>query len=186
MSSGPGDTAGDRSSPAPRESGVIIDRMTSAAVEGGPAEPSLGPSRGGDHVKPVAMPLRVLALVMATAPIGLAGWILWFVYTELPDEWAGLPRHWGDISVFLLVCLFIIALLYLASRLYAVARSGVEPRSEHEVMEAVASRAFIEAVERYDRQLEAQRLAAEEAGGGLNAAPHDSPTSATRPGSPRG
>ena len=46
--------------------------------------------------------------------------------------------------------------------------SGVEPDSEDRAIAAAESRAFLEAVERHDRLLEAQRLAAENADGDLN------------------
>jgi hypothetical protein len=55
-------------------------------------------------------------------------------------------------------------------RLWRVARSGVDPEPEREVVAAVESQAFLEALERHDRlRLEAQRVTAEEADGVVNA-----------------
>jgi hypothetical protein len=163
VSSGPGDSADDRSSATPREGEAIVDRMTSAVVEGGPAEPPLAPARGEDHVVHVAVPLRVVALVMAVGLVGFTGWIMWMTWTLFAEGVIGRIRIGG----------FLIAVpvlfLPLARRLWLAARRGVDPEPEGEVIDAVESRAFLETMERHDRLLEAQRLSAEEAGGDVRA-----------------
>lgn len=152
------------SSATPREGEIIVDRMTSPAVEGGPAEPPLAL----DHVAHVDVPLRVVALVMAVGLVSFAGWMLWMAWTLFVDGRTG--RIQKDLAVLAGSLLLALPLLLVpARRLWLVARRGVDPEPEGEVIDAVESRAFLEAVERHDRLLEAQRLAAEEAGGELNA-----------------
>jgi hypothetical protein len=161
VSSGPGDTADDRSSTTPREGEVIVDRTTSSAVERGPAEPPPAPGEG--HVAQVAVPLRVVALVMAVGLVGFTGWIMWMAWTLFAEG----VMDGTAIGGFLIA--LPVLLLPLAGRLWLAARRGVDPEPEGEVVDAVESSAFLEAVERHDRLLEAQRLAAEEAGGVVNA-----------------
>jgi hypothetical protein len=168
MSSGPGGTADDLRSATPQEGGAIVDPMSAAPVERGPAEPPLAPSRSDDYVVRVATPLRVVALVMAAGLVGFAGWMVMMAWTMFTEGWAGqVPIDPLTIWALLIGVPF---LLVVSRRLWRVARSGVDPEPEREVVDAVESRAFVEAVERHDRlRMEAQRLAAEEAGGVVNA-----------------
>jgi hypothetical protein len=117
----------------------------------------LGPA--DDDVN-VAAPLRVLALVIAAGSFAVVGWLVahaWWLFT---DGLAGrVPMDKSTISTFLLIVVFLLPMIH---RLCRVALRGVDPEPERKVIDAVESRALLEAVERHDLLLEAQRLAAEE------------------------
>ena len=149
MSTGPGFTADDRSLAAPRGE-VSIDPLTATTVEDRPAGPPWAPAVE-DHVEQVSAPLRVVALVMAVGLAGFAGWVLWMAWSLFADGWTGrapMEKRWiGGLLI------AVPLLLVPARRLWLVARRGVDPEPEGEVIGAVESRAFLEAVERHDLRL---------------------------------
>ena len=80
----------------------------------------------------------------------------------------------NDMGAFPWLFLTLVVLLSpIIRRLWLVARRGLDPEAEGEVIDAVESRAFLEAVERHDLLLEAQRLAAEKADVDLDGEPTD-------------
>jgi hypothetical protein len=116
----------------------------------------------------VGAPLRVLALVIAAGSFAVVGWLVahaWWLFT---DGLAGrVPMNKSTISTFLLIVVFLLPMIH---RLWRVARSGVDPEPERKVIDAIESRALLEAVERHDRlRMDAQGLVGEEVGGVLNA-----------------
>ena len=171
-----------------RRRGVAAPGPPDAAVpehgRGGPAPESVGQAnaslrheaegrllstpQGDPLVAPDEPAVRVVALVMVAGLVGLAGWLVAYGWRTFTDVLEGrIPK---DVAAYTWPLLALIVLLPpVVRRLWLVARRGVDPESEGEGIEAVESRAFLEAVERHDTLLEAQRLAAEEVGGDLNA-----------------
>ena len=164
MSPGPRVTVDDRPSDTPDEGRSTVVGSTMGPAVRDPAESPLAPSRPDDHVAQVAVPLRGVALVMAAGLVGFAGWMVWMAWRGFIEGWTGrVPMDGSMIGAFLLALPF---LLVPARRLWLVARRGGDPEPEAEVVGAVESRAFLEAVERHDRLLaERQAVGGAEGGG---------------------
>jgi hypothetical protein len=170
VSSRPRSTVDDRPSATPEDRPSSVDGSTVSPAERHSSEPPTpAPVRQEDPlVAPDEPAVRVVALVMAASLVGLAGWLVAYGWRMFTDVLAG--RVSKDVAAYTWPLLALIVLLPpVVRRLWLVARRGVDPESEGEGIEAVESRAFLEAVERHDRLLEAQRLAAEEVGGDLDA-----------------
>jgi hypothetical protein len=128
-------------------------------AERDPSEPPPPAQQVDPFLAPVDAGLRVVAFIVAAGFVGFLGSLLaaaW-VYWDTAFIW-----------IFLLFATFLFPLV---RRLWLAVRQGVEPglANDRDEIDAIESRAFLEAVERHDRLVEAQRLAAEEAGGVLNA-----------------
>jgi hypothetical protein len=133
-----------------------------------PSEPPpLAPLQRDHFVANVDTSLRVIAFVAAAGLTGIAGWALASAWRRIADGLAG--REPMDISAIATVLLLIAVLLPAIHRLWRSVRHGVKPKLDAAEIAAIESRTFLEAVERHDRLLEAQRLAAEEVGGVLKA-----------------
>jgi len=113
-------------------------------------------------VAPVDAALRVVAFLVAAGLIGIVVAYAWVLFA---DWWAG--RASLDLDLLLLVLFFIALPLFpLIRRLLLTTVRGFDRGPDAAEIE---SRAFLEAVERHDRLLEAQRLATEKADGAVDA-----------------
>jgi hypothetical protein len=141
-------------------------------AERDPSEPPApAPAQQVDpFVAPVDAALRVVAFVVAAGLVVIAVWYVAPAWGMFVDWWAG--RAPMDTDFIWKLLAFAALLLLPIRKLLLAARHGVEPGVERGELAAIESRAFLEAVERHDRlRMEAQRVAAEEAGGGLNRKP---------------
>ena len=159
MNPGPRATVDDRPSGAPEDRLGSVDGSTVSPAERDASEPPPTTQQEDPFLAPVDAGLRVVALIVAVGFVGFLGSLLaaaW-VYWDTAFIW-----------VFSVFATFLFPLL---RRLWLAARQGVEPglANDRDEIDAIESRAFLEAVERHDRLVEARRLAAEEAGGVLNA-----------------
>lgn len=152
MSPAPWDTADDRPPVMLEERGrsVGASPMNPSEPEPFPAPPHLEASLVASD-EPV---LRVVAVVLIVLFVGIAGWSVTYAWKLFTDVLAG--RALKDVAVF--IWLFLSLLVFfppIIRRLYRVARWGADRTK------TIESRAFLEALERHDRELEAQRLTAE-------------------------
>ena len=110
---------------------------------------------------------RAFAYVLAVGSFGGAVvFPLLTVFTLITGAWPGLV----EIAESLLVAAAVACGCVAMGRLmWRAVRTGVDPPSEDRAIAAAESRAFLEAVERHDTLLEAQRLVAEEVVGDLDA-----------------
>ena len=166
MSSGPRVTADDHPPGTPEDRLSSVPGSMVSPAERDPSEPPpLAPLESDHFVARVDEALRVVAFVVAVGLTGFAGWMVSLAWGRVADAWAG--REPLDTSfIGMLLCLA--AFFPLIRKMWLTARRGVEPAVERKEIAAIESRAFLEAVERHDRLLEAQRLA-EEPGGVVNA-----------------
>lgn len=136
-----------------------VDGSTVSPTEPHPVEPPLAPANPEFNLVPSDEPgIRVLALVAAVSLVGAVGGLMAYAWQLFAAGAAGRVSKEMVVSI----CLFLSAVVLLPGirRLWRIARRGV--RAAPGSIETTESRAFVEAVERYDRQLEAQRLAADE------------------------
>ncbi|MFL5385685.1 MAG: hypothetical protein ACJ8GN_24480 [Longimicrobiaceae bacterium] len=151
-----------------RPSGTPEDGLSSVGSTVSPAErhssepPPLAPvQQENSFVAPVDAALRVGAFIVAAGIVGLGAWWLF------ADWVAGAPMSASSIWFFLFWVAFSFPVI---RELWLVASQGFDRGPDAAETE---SRAFLEAVDRHDRLLEAQRLAAEKADGDLNGEPAD-------------
>jgi hypothetical protein len=167
MSSGPRATVGDRP-PGTPEDGLGFDGSTVSPAARDPSEPPpLAPLEPDHFVARVDVALRVVALVVLAGLTGFAGWLVTLAWKMVADAWAGrVPLDTSLLGIILCLAAFCPVI----RKMWLAARRGVEPAVERKEIAAIESRAFLEAVERHDRlRMDAQRLAAEEAGGVVHA-----------------
>jgi hypothetical protein len=144
-----------------------VDRSAVSPVEHGPSQPPPPVLLERDHfVAHVDVALRVVSLVVAAGLTGFAGWLVTIAWRLVADAWAGRAPMDGS---FIGIILCLAAFLPMIRKTWLTARRGVEPAVERKEIAAIESRAFLEAVERHDRLRMDERLAAEEAGGVVNA-----------------
>lgn len=155
MTSAPRDTADDRPPSTLDDRVRLIDGAMVSPVERHPPEP---PRPEEPLIAPDASAMRVAALVLAAGLTGLGGWIVFYAGSLLIDWLAGrIPKEVATpILLPLALCIFLPSVI---RRLWRVARWGVDLTPEN--IEAIESHAFLEAVERHDRLVEARRSAAE-------------------------
>ena len=156
MSTGPRGTADDLPTTAP------ADRLGAVHGSVSPAErpsshPSPAPPTEDEPLIASHEPeMRVTALVMAAGLVGFSGWVVVESWKLLVDVLDGrIPRNVATPIWSLLIV--VVFLLPFIRRLWLVARRGVDPEDKREGTDAVESRAFLEAVERHDRLLDASR-----------------------------
>jgi len=163
MSSGPRATEDDRPSGTPEDALSPVDGSTVSPVERESSEPlPLAPLERDHFVAHVDVALRVVALVVLAGLTGMAGWMVVFAWRHLAEQRTDISYIW--------VILSLAALCPMIRKMWLTARRGVAPALDAKEIAAVESRAFLEAVERHDLlRTDAQRRAAEEAGGVVNA-----------------
>ena len=163
MSSRPGVTFDDRPSGTPEDALSPVDGSTVSPVERESSEPlPLAPLERDHFVAHVDVALRGVALVVLAGLTGMAGWMVVFAWRHLAEQRTDISYIW--------VILSLAALCPMIRKMWLNARRGVAPALDAKEIAAAESRAFLEAVERHDLlRTDAQRRAAEEAGGVVNA-----------------